>query len=904
MSEKRLYLIDGANMLYRAYYAIRPLSTSQGQPTNALYGLARMLLKLLREEQPHFVVVCLDTAEPTFRDELFEAYKANRKAPPDDLIAQFPLVEPLIAALGIPMVKLPGFEADDLIGTLARRAQGEGIPVTIVSSDKDLMQLIDDTVEMLDEMKGIRVRREQVKERFGVRPDQVADVLALSGDQSDNVPGVRGVGPKTASKLIAEYGSLDALIASAKQIRGAIGQRLTAGEEAARLSRQLVTIDTNVPLKLNLEDLVVQKVPREQVQELFQGLEFLKLLDELVPQEAALAGEARVVLEEKDFKVVVNAIKEKKKMAIELLLDDVDPLKAQLIGLALACQTEQAVYIPLAHHANGETSSGSGPDLFTAAGIGTPRQLRWESVAPVLTEILSDPSIEKQGYDVKTAITFLKGRGMEVQGVGMDPMLASYVLQPETDQSLEALALAFLKLRLPDLEGLLGSGKSAVPPASVSPEQAAAFFAPRAAAAARLCDVLSERVREEGLWELLTSIELPLVRVLASMQFTGVKIDLTRLRQLGIEIERELKTLESQIHALAGEPFSVGSPKQLSRILFEKLGLRPQHKTKTGFSTSSDVLEELALQHELPKLMLRYRSQAKLKSTSIDALPKLINSRTGRVHTTFNQAATATGRLSSSDPNMQNIPIRSEEGRRIREAVIAEAGFVLISADYSQIELRVLAHLSEEPELLRAFAANEDVHALTASGIFGVAPDRVTREQRAVGKTVNFATIYGQTPFGLSKQLGISTGEAADYIDQYFLKYPRVAAFREEVLQRAREEGFVTTLFGRRRFFPEIESGNQQMRALSERMAFNTVFQGTAADIIKRAMLTVDAGLASCSARARLMLQVHDELVLEVPEADAEKVRTFVVHEMAHAATLRVPLIVDAGIGPNWAQAH
>ncbi len=903
MAQERLYLVDGANLFFRAFYAIRPLSTSRGLPTNALYGFTRMLLKLIREERPSHLAVCLDTEEPTFRDELFDQYKANRKAPPDEIVAQFPYIGRLVEALGIRIVAKPGFEADDLIGTLTRRAVGEGMPVTIVSSDKDLMQLIGDKVEMLDEMKGVRIGPKEVVEKFGVGPEGVVELLSLAGDASDNVPGVSGVGPKTASKLIAQYGSVEEVLKHVREIGGALGERLKRGADSAALSRKLVTVDTNVPLKLDLKELAYASVDRKKVGDLFQELEFAKLLEELAPQEAEEAGSCPVICEETAVEDIVKQLKLKKEFSIIAFGDGPDPMRSRLIGLCLGWGEDQAAYLPMGHCSTDGAALPPG-DLFAAAGPDAPRQLTPEKVFAMLGPLLADPAIRKHGHDLNPTLTRLASAGVELRGIGCDAMLASYCLRPEGDHTLEGLALAHAGLRLPDPEELFAQGKKATPPAAIAPERVAALLGPRARACLKLCARLRPRLEEEGVAKLFDEIETPLIEVLVAMQAAGVKVDIGRLAQIGSEFQRELTGLEARIHQLGGGPFNINSPKQLAQILFEKLKLRGTQRTKTGFSTSQEVLEELSSAHELPALVLRWRSLGKLKSTYVDALPQLVNPRTGRVHTTFNQAAAATGRLSSSDPNVQNIPVRSPEGRGIRAAFIAEPGFVLLSADYSQIELRVLAHLSGEPALLTAFEKGEDVHALTASGIFGVSPAKVSREQRAVGKTVNFATIYGQTAFGLSKQLSISAGEAAAYIDNYFRKYPAVAAYREQVLERCREEGMVTTLFGRHRYFPEIESTNPQARALAERMAFNTVFQGTAADIVKRAMLAAHAGIAQRSARSRMLLQVHDELVFEVPAGEVEAVKPWVREVMEGAAKLRCPLTVDVGVGPNWADAH
>ncbi len=883
---KTLFLIDGANYVFRAYYAIRSLATSKGQPTNALYGFTNMLLKLMREHSPDYVAICFDTAEPTFRDELYVEYKANREAPPDDLVRQFPYVEPIVDALAIPAVKKPGFEADDLIGTLARRFASSDLNVVIVSGDKDLMQLVGPNVRILDEMKELWIGEEEVKGRFGVSPGRVVDVLSLAGDASDNVPGVPGVGAKTASKLIAQYGSLDEVLAQADRIDGKVGKAIAEHTKEALLSRQLVTIDTDVELKLDLKELERAEPDQAKMQVIFKELEFTRLLDQLAPQSSISFAKYRLVTEEKALKDVVNNIINKGVLSIDLETDSLDPMRANIAGFALAWEEGEAAYVPVGH-----------TTLLS-------RQLPYDMVAKEIGALLKDGCIKKIGQNLNYDLTILRRLGFEVQGVDLDTMLASYLIDPSERHGLDPLSSRHLAHTTIRYEDVVGKGAKQRLFTDMDPEECRDYACEDADVALRLSNIFRRRIEEEKLTDLLYNMEMPLLHVLVDMQIAGMRIDSKMLAGLGKEFEQELDQLEVKIHALAGEEFNINSPKQLGEILFEKLSLPGGKRTKTGFSTSQQVLEDLAHRHELPMLVLRWRQLGKLKSTYVDSLQELVNPATGRVHTTFNQATAATGRLSSSDPNLQNIPARTDEGRRIREAFIADPGFVLISADYSQIELRVLAHLSKEEALIKAFAEGRDVHALTASGIFGVPVDKVSREQRGVGKTVNFATIYGQTSYGLAQQLDISQGEAADYIENYFAKYPKVAAYRDEVIERARKEGRVETIFGRRRFFPDIASTNGQLRQIAERMAFNTVFQGSAADIIKIAMIEVHAKLPQVSRESRLLLQVHDELVIEAPEKDAEKARAFLKQAMESAAKLSVPLVVDTGTGPNWAAAH
>jgi DNA polymerase-1 len=895
--KKTLYLIDGANYVFRAYYAIRSLSTSKGQPTNALYGFTNMLLKLLKEEEPDYVAVCFDTREPTFRDEMYGEYKANRKEPPDDLVQQFPYVQPIVEALSLPVISKPGFEADDLIGTLARRFASSDLEVVIVSGDKDLMQLVGDNVTILDEMKDLRVGEDEVRDRFGVGPERVVDVLALAGDPSDNVPGVPGVGQKTASKLVAEFGPVEEILRRVDEIGGSAGKKISENVDSLKLSKRLVTLDTRVDLKADLKDLEHRPPDGSKMHDLFRELEFTRLLSQLAPRSGISFEKYRLITSEKDLKVVVKAIKNKGILSVDLETSSLDPMLAEIAGFALAWEPGEAAYVPVGHVSRG----GSSGELFDRQA---PGQLPGERVYAAIGALLADESIRKVGQNLNYDLTILRRLGFEVRGVDFDTMIASYVIDPSGSHGLDAMASLHLDHDTIKYADVVGKGAGQLNFTEVDPEDARDYACEDADVALRLAGIFKKRIGKEGLSELFYDVEMPLLHVLVDMQIAGMKLDRQKLVDFGKEFQLELDGLEGKIHKLAGEEFNINSPKQLGLILFEKLGLPGGKRTKTGYSTSQSVLEELAASHELPSLILRWRSLGKLKSTYVDALAGLVNPKTGRLHTTFNQATAATGRLSSSDPNLQNIPARTEEGRRIREAFVADKGCVLISLDYSQIELRVLAQLAGEEALLSAFKKGEDVHSLTASGIFGVPPREVTKEQRAVGKTVNFATIYGQTSYGLSQQLGISQSEAAEYIDNYFKKYPRVAAYRDEVIEKAREEGKVTTILGRRRFFPDINSQNGMLRQIAERMAFNTVFQGSAADIIKVAMIDVHEGLPEVSQRAKLLLQVHDELVVESPENDAEKVTEFVKGIMENAVKLDVPLVVDTGMGKNWADAH
>lgn len=820
-------------------------------PTGALYGFAQMLLKLVRDEKPDFAAVCFDTPEPTFRDEMYKEYKANRKEPPDELVAQFPYVNSIVDALGLATLEKSGFEADDIIGTLAKKFSGEGYEVVIVSGDKDLMQLVGKNISILDEMKDKRIGVDGVIEKFGVGPDKVVEILGLAGDSSDNIPGVPGVGPKTALTLIEKYDTIENLIAHADELRGAVAEKIKANARLARLSRKLVEIDTNVKIDVKITDLNLRGVDKEKTQTLFTELEFSKLLSSLLPNKSLSSENYKLISTEKSLNEVISLIKKSQVVAINLETTSPNPMDAEIAGIYLSWARGEAAHVPAEH-------------------------------VKFLHPIFSDVFTKKIGHDLNYAQRVLRRSCFDLNGILFDTMLASYVIDPGENNDLATLSQKYLNHKLDETN---------------FSENADAIFC--------LSEIFESRIKEDGLTELFYDMEMKLLPVLVNMELIGVKVDKSKLEILSVDFEKRLSSLEKEIFKHADGEFNINSPKQLGEILFGKLKLPGAKKTKTGFSTSQDILEGLALRHELPRLILDYRSLSKLKSTYIDSLPELIDKNTARIHTSFNQAVTATGRLSSSDPNLQNIPIRSEEGRKIREAFVAEDGFVLLSADYSQIELRILAHMSRDEVLIEAFKRNDDIHSITASGIFGVSPNDVTREQRAVGKTVNFATIYGQTPFGLSKQLRIEVADAIRYIENYFKKYPRVARYRAEIISRARKEGMVVTLFGRRRFFPDLMAGgNQSLQQLSERMAFNTVFQGTAADIIKRAMIAIYDGLPQVSKKTKMILQVHDELLFEVPEADLEKVKKYIIEEMEGAAKLDVPMTVDVGIGKNWAEAY
>ncbi len=878
-----LYIVDGSSYIFRAYYAIRHLSNSKGLPTNAVYGFTQMLLRLLKEEKPEYLVMVFDSKEPSFRKREFEAYKANREVPPDDLIPQFDYIKKVVEALNIPQLELPGFEADDIIATVAKRLVPPENPVVIVTGDKDLMQLVNHHVVLLDEMKGKRIDVEGVREKFGVKPEQVVDVLGLMGDSSDNIPGVPGIGPKTAGQLVQQYGSLEGVYEHLADLKGKKADDLKAHRDQAFLSKRLATLREDVPMKFAYEDFQRREPKADLCRELFSELEFHALLKEFGGSAKRLSAVGyRLVDGPEVFSEFLKRLGSVAAFAFDTETTSLDPLKARLVGLSFAPAAGEAYYLPVGHQ-NDE------------------RQLALEPTLRELKPILENPAVAKIAQHFKYDSHVLRNHGVRVAGLSCDTMLASYLLDPAASHKLDNLAARHLDHKMISYEEVAGKGGDF---SAVDPKAAAEYSCEDADVTWQLAELFQPMLKEAGLWALFRDVEIPLSLVLEEMERRGIKVDKKFLEGLQGEFGARIQAQEAKIHALAGEAFNIQSPKQLGTILFEKLKLPVQRKTKTGYSTDVDVLTELAKVHDLPKEILEYRSLAKLKSTYVDALLEILDPETHRVHTSFNQTIAETGRLSSSDPNLQNIPIRSEDGAKIRRAFVAEAGFSLLSADYSQIELRVLAHLSGDPTLLEAFAEEHDIHRMTAASIFQVNEALVTPAMRAAGKTVNFAVVYGQTPFGLSGQLGVTQAQAKKYIDQYFEKYSGVREYREKVLAEARERKEVRTYMGRRRFVPEIDSKNTMSRNLAERIAFNTVIQGTAADIIKKAMVEIEAEMREKRFKSHLLLQVHDELVFEAENSELNELRELVRRRMEGAVPFRVTLKVEMGVGPNWGEAH
>ncbi|MDO8445222.1 MAG: DNA polymerase I [Deltaproteobacteria bacterium] len=935
MSRKKLYLIDGNSYIYRAYFAIPYLSNSKGLPTNAIYGFTNMLMKVIKEESPDYLAIAFDSKGPTRRHIEFEDYKAHRPAMPDPLSRQIPYIHRMVEAFNIPVLIMEGVEADDIIGTIARKAEKDGMEVIIITGDKDIFQIISPHIKIYDTLKNKYFGIDDVKERFGTDPERVVEVMGLMGDSSDNIPGVPGIGEKTAKALIEEYGTIENLLNNLEKIKKPkLKESLRENTELARLSRSLATIQTDIPIETEYKELSISKPDNEKLFPLLKELEFTAMLKMAAPE---VSVKEHLTLEPD---MAVEKLRGEGEIAMKLISDDPDPMKGKIDGIALAKKGE-AFYIPVV--------SG-----------------QWSVVSQIF-----EGELIKVGHDLKKEMILLKRAGIGLTAPLFDTMVASYLINPvRSEHTLEGIDLEFLGKNVME-QG--ADEKSRIDSACHAAE---AIF--------ELREALSERLRDEGLEDLFYKVEMPLVRVLADIEMTGVKVNKEFLVEMSKEVDIDLQTIMGKIYSMAGQEFNINSPQQLSEILFDKLGLPVIKRTKSGDtankelqalvkeiyslagfkydvgvsnllskkglfeelrnhaieniktydlnddelrvkikkiddlfdkiiliakkakagSTDVEVLQQLSAVHELPAEILTYRTLTKLKSTYIDSLPSMINPDTGRVHTSLNQTVTATGRLSSSEPNLQNIPIRTELGKRIREAFIAEPGNLIISADYSQIELRVMAHMSEDPILIESFKRGEDIHSRTAAEVFGIMPGLVTAEMRRMAKVVNFGIIYGMSPFGLSKDLGISQRDAKRYIDAYFEHYKGVSAFIEKTLQEARGNGYVRTLLGRKRPMPELSSKEAAVRQFGERTAVNTPIQGTAADIIKLAMVNIFNRIRKENLKSLMTLQVHDELVFEVPENELEVMKQIVREEMEGVIELKVPLKVDIGVGKNWSEAH
>jgi DNA polymerase-1 len=901
-----LYLVDGSSYIYRAYYAIRHLSSPSGHPTNAIYGFIQMLLKLLKDHNPQHVAVVFDAGRVTFRTGIYPEYKANRAAMPDDLRAQVGPIREVVRAFNIPALELAGYEADDIIGVLAARHSASGGRVVVVTGDKDLMQIVTDRVTLLDTMKGKASGIAEVIERFGVGPELVPDILGLAGDSSDNIPGVPGIGEKTAIKLIQEFGSLDQLLERSAEVKGKVGEKLREFREQALLSRQLATIELNFPLEVTAGELQASEPDTPALNALFKEYGFTTLIKELTATATLATDSYRTVTTSEELDALVTNLERSGEFAFDLETTSLDPRLAEIVGLSFSFRDHEAYYIPVGHVTCGPASEGS---LFDSLSCVTPApgQLPRDTVLERLRSLLENPALRKVGQNIKFDMQVLATQGIHLEGVWFDTMLASYLLNPSrSGHGLDTLAQEHLNHKMISYSEVTGSGKQQINFKQVEIESASRYACEDADATWLLRRTFEPALKESGMENLFHTIEMPLAPILAEMENHGVLLDSRLLSGLSADFSSRLTELEGRIFALADGPFNLNSPKQMGEVLFERMELQSGKKNrgKTGFSTDNEVLTALAEEHEIARLILDYRGVSKLKSTYSDALPRLVNPRTGRVHTSYNQTVTSTGRLSSSDPNLQNIPIRSEEGRLIRHAFIAPPGHVILSADYSQIELRVLAHLSGDQVFCHAFAHDEDIHTRTAAEVFGLFPEMVTPEMRRQAKTINFGIIYGQGAFSLAKQLGTSRKTAEDFIGAYKERHSGAISFLDNCISQAEAQGFVTTLLGRRLPIPDIHSSNGNVLAFARRNAINYPIQGSAADVIKSAMIRVDARIRREECRSRLIMQVHDELVFEVPEDELVRMELLVEEEMSQAAEMKVPLKVDISYGANWSEAH
>ncbi|MGE3403607.1 MAG: DNA polymerase I [Vicinamibacterales bacterium] len=897
-----LFLIDGSSQMYRAYHAFRGkgLSNQEGQTTHAVYVFVTMLRKLIADHSPAYMAASFDLAGPTFRDKLVDDYKANRAAMPDDLAEQINWVHQACEALGVPIVTAQGYEADDVIGTLAIRAAAAGFDVAIVSIDKDFFQMVRPGIRVYDPREdGAWFDAAGVVEKFGVQPGQVVDVLALVGDTSDNVAGVPGIGKKGAIDLITQFGSLDGLLEQTDRLKPKQKEALTSHREDALRSRELVTIRTDVPIEVELESLKYRGASRERCYELFSKLAFRTLVNEFAPTADTIQKDYALIRTPAELDALLDALRAAGEFSLRVIPDQPAAMLAGIVGIAVSTADRQARYIPLGH-----TGGDTAGDLLSAASA--PEQLERTAALERLKPLLEDPAVRKVGHDLKFDTEVLARHGIALAGIEFDSMLASYLLDAtRPGHPLEETSLEHLGYKALTEEDVCGRGAKAMPLASLSPEAALNFAGERADLARQLSSRLAPLLVTDGLDEVYRTLEMPLVPVLADIEQAGIRIDGPALAAQSQHIEQELAGYSARIFELAGEVFNVNSPKQLGEVLFEKLKLPALKKTgKTrSYSTAVEVLEELALGHELPRLILEWRGLHKLKSTYIDALPQLVHPQTGRVHTCFNQAVAATGRLSSSDPNLQNIPIRTDLGREIRRAFVADPGHVLISADYSQIELRVLAHLAQEDALIEAFRNGEDIHDRTATRVFGTDSGLSAHELRRRAKIINYALLYGKTAFTLARDIGVTKEAAQEFIDAYFAGFPKVRAYIDGTLEQARATGVVKTMFGRRRLVPELNSRNGQIRAAAERVTVNMPIQGTAADILKRAMIDLHRDLPARGLRTRMILTVHDELLFEAPREEADAAAALVRDKMEKAVALDVPLDVDVGVGENWKDA-
>lgn len=906
--KKRLFIIDGHALCYRAYYAFirNPLVNSDGQNTSAIFGFARMLLRLIADQKPDYLVVAFDPPKKSFRFAMYPEYKANREKMPDDLRSQIEEIKKMIETLGIPRIEEADFEADDVLGTMAKKYASGDVEVMLVTGDKDAYQLVGEGVRIYANKKGISEYEvygpKEVEEMLGVRPDQVIDYMALVGDTSDNVPGVKGIGEKTAQKLIAEFGSLDGLYERIDEVKGKQKDTLVREKEMAYLSRDLVTVRTDLPIHHSLSEFSFTGISRDAAVPYFTRLEMASVIKDFFGADAAAETPGakekktedkgrrkyRIIRTEAELEEMTGLIRKAGEVSLDTETTSLSPVEAELVGMSFSIKEGEGWYLPL-------LSRGMFSEEYLDPALSLSR----------LKPLLTDPKVRKIGQNIKYDLLVLLNYGIELAGVAFDTMVASYLLSPnDRRHNMDDLAEKYLNYKTITFKELVGTGKSAIPVEEVPLDKISEYAIEDADITYRLYNIFRRKIDDEDLLKLFNEIEMPLVPVLADMERAGVKIDTAYFKKLEVKNRELLKQVEEKIYADAGQAFNINSTRELSRVLFDTLRLKPQRKTKTGLSTDIRVLESLQGSHPIIDNLISYRSLSKLKNTYIDALPKLVSPKTGRIHTSYNQTVVATGRLSSSDPNLQNIPVRDEMGKGIRRGFVPEKGHVLLSADYSQIELRVAAHLSGDANMIRAFNDGIDIHAMTASSVFGVPIDGVTPDMRRQAKVINFATIYGVSPFGLSQQAEIGVKEAAEFIRIYFETYPGFKKFIDETIEFARANGYVKTLLGRKRGIDEIDSDTSFRREGAERVAINTPIQGTSADMIKIAMINISNDIKRKNMKTRMIMQVHDELVFEVPEEELDQAKTMVVDRMEHALDLAVPVKVDVGVGKNWEEAH
>lgn len=926
--KEKLFLLDGTALAYRAYYAFigRPLVTSGGVNVSAVYGFTNSLIKILEEEKPDYIAVVFDSGQPTFRHEIHPEYKATREKMPEDMAIQLQKLKEVIEAFNIPILEIPGYEADDVMGTIAKIAESKGIETYLVTGDKDFLQLVSPMIKIYRPTKGLAdieiVDVDKVKQEWGVTPEQIVDVLGLMGDKVDNVPGVPGIGEKTAVQLIKEFGSIENLIKNVDRVpTQKIKENLKNSIDKARLSKTLVTIKTDVPLDIDIYSLKASQPNKDKLAELFYELEFKSLIKKLGLTSAVREVEEEKIEEQKkpikyssiktephqyhiiqnidELKDLVEKLKSADLISFDTESTGVDPLNADLIGISFAVKPGEAFYVPVSVET---TTSDS---LFELEKKKKTHGIEIETVLKYVKPVLEDPRIKKCGQNLKYDILLMAKYGVWINGISFDTMIAGYILNPEGSHTLEVLAKEYLKYQVIPISQLIGEGRFQKKMSEVPVEKVAEYACEDADVTLKLVNKLRDELEKREQLKLCEEVEFPLVEVLAHMEFSGVKLDTELLREMSKELDRMLDNLTHDIYRLAGMEFNINSPQQLADVLFKKLKLPPVKTTKTGYSTDVEVLEELAKEHPIAEKLLEYRQIQKLKSTYVDALPKLVNPKTGKVHTSFNQTGTATGRLSSSDPNLQNIPIRTEIGREIRKAFIpSEPDWFIMSADYSQIELRIMAHLSGDENLISAFRKGLDIHSSTAASVFGVRPEDVNYEMRRKAKEVNFGIMYGISPYGLSQRLGIPQPEAKKIIEVYFQRFPKVKEYIEKTIAEARQKGYVATLLGRRRYVPDINSRNRTVREFAERTAINMRIQGTAADLIKLAMVRIYDEMKKRRLKSKMILQVHDELVFDVAPGEVEELKGIVLDKMQNALQLDVPLVVELGVGKNWYEAH